>query len=327
MTKANQARLGWSFTIQHTRDIPVLPEPGSIEKALKAHGCSRYVFQLEEGGQLGKPHYQGCCVFEKPLSGRDFRELIKSYTRKVYRKGMLTYSPTHSLNDSEVYCQKTSGRIDGPWYWPPAHERYRGQDILQLEDLYPWQRLFWELFISGESEPHPRHIHLIVDEKGNSGKSAFSKMMRYRHPKETCVVPLGLSSAQMKSALVSVGPKKVYLIDMPRNSKHLLDVLCTIEELKRGMVTTSFYGKFNELLMPRPHIMIFSNHMPKMKLLSLDMWRVHTLNEEMDTIFHSAYDIARDQSRLEPSKNQAPDVFSDNSVKYKEEDITDEIIF
>ena len=324
-TKTNQPRLGWSFTIQHTRDIPVLPKAEWIEKALQAHGASRYVFQLEKGGQLGKPHYQGVCVFETPISGREFRELIKSYTRKVYRKGMLTYSPTHSLNDSEVYCQKTEARLEGPWYWPPAHERYRGQDIIQLEDLYPWQYLMWDIFIN--CTPHPRTIHLLVDEKGNSGKSAFAKMMRYRYPKETCVVPLGLSSAQMKAALVSVGAKKIYLIDLPRNSKHLLDVLCTIEELKRGMVTTCFYGKYNELLMPRPHIMIFANKMPKMKLLSLDMWRVNTLSEDMGFLFHDSDKIARDQARLEDSKNQRPDVFSDDCIKYKEEDITDEIIF
>ena len=179
--KTNQPRLGWSFVIQHTKDIKVLPRPECIEKAFQAHGCSRYVFQLEAGGQLGKSHYQGCCVFETPISGREFRELIKSYTRKVYRKGMLTYSPTHSLNDSEVYCQKTEGRLEGPWYYPPAHERYRGQDIIQLTDMYPWQYLMWDILIN--TDPHPRNITLLVDEKGNSGKSAFAKMMRYRHPK------------------------------------------------------------------------------------------------------------------------------------------------
>jgi hypothetical protein len=68
--------------------------------------------------------------------------------------------------------------------------------------------------------------------------------------------------------------------------------------------------------------------MPKMKLLSLDMWRVNTLSEDMGFLFHDSDKIARDQERLEAGKNPYPDVFSDNCIKLKqEEDLSDEIIF
>lgn len=74
--------------------------------------------------------------------------------------------------------------------------------------------------------------------------------------------------------------------------------------------------------------MIFANKMPKMKLLSLDMWRVNTLSEDMGFLFHDTSKLVRDQERLEDSKNQHPDVFSDNCIKLKqEEDLSDEIIF
>lgn len=326
----NQSRLGWSFTYNLVQGMESLPPHESLEKAFQSKGVSRYVFQLEAGAKKGRLHYQGCVVFELPITGREFRELIKSYTRKVYCAGCLTYSPTYSLNDSEIYCQKTESRLDGPWYWPPAHKRYRGQDVIGLEDMYPWQKFMHDSTI--RCDPHPRHVHCIVDPKGNAGKSVFTKMMVYRYSDEVCVVPLGLSAQQIKTALVSQGMKKIYLIDIPRNNKSIIDLMDTIEELKRGLVISSFYGKFNQLMMPRPHIILFSNHMPKMKLLSLDMWKVWSINEKKELVPHDAYDIDRDQKadKIRKSIGGRPLEFEQFLKDNKEAEINlldDEIIF
>ena len=212
MIKTNQPRLGWSFTFQTTKNNPELPKAEQIEKAFRKQGASRYSFQKEEG-KTGKPHFQGCVVFEEPISGRELRELIKSYTRKVFGKGSLTYTPTHSLDDSEIYCQKEEGRLEGPFLYPSADKRYRGQDLLKFADMYPWQQTMHQKTIV--DEPDPRTIHCIVDPNGNSGKSVFAKTLLWMYPKEVCVVPLGLTAAQMKTALISQGIRKVYLIDMP----------------------------------------------------------------------------------------------------------------
>lgn len=322
MNKTNQPRLGWSFTYQLVEGMESLPTHDLLEKAFQTKGASRYVFQLEAGTKYGRHHYQGAVVFDSPITGREFRELIKSYTRKVYCAGCLTYSPTHSLNDSEIYCQKTEGRLNGPWYWPPAHKRYRGQDIIQLEDMHPWQKAMHDSTVY--CNPHPRHLNCIVDRKGNTGKSVFAKMMVYLYPDEVCVVPLGLSAQQIKTALVSQGMKKIYLIDIPRNNKSIIDLMDCIEELKRGLVISSFYGKFNQLMMPRPHIILFSNHMPKMKLLSMDMWKVWTINEDKELVPHDAYEIDLSQRSHELRKNKDKPTDSDLFLKeYK----NDEIIF
>ena len=321
MTKVNQPRLGWSFTYGLVEGMESLPTHDLLEKAFQTKGASRYVFQLEAGTKHGRHHWQGAVVFDSPITGREFRELIKSYTRKVYRAGCLTYSATHSLNDSEIYCQKTEGRLMGPYYWPPAHRRYRGQDIIQLEDMYPWQKAMHDSTVY--CDPDPRDVNCIVDTKGNSGKSVFSKMMVYLYPDDVCVVPLGLSAQQIKTALVSQGMKKIYLIDIPRNNRSIVDLMDCIEELKRGLVISSFYGKFNQLMMPRPHIILFANHMPKMRLLSMDMWKVWSINKDKELVPHDAYEVdlaqKADLIRKSPGKPTDFELFRE----YKD----DEIIF
>ena len=324
MTKTNQPRLGWSFTYQLVEGMESLPSHQDLERAFQNKGASRYVFQLEAGTKQGRHHYQGCVVFDSPITGREFRELIKSYTRKVYCAGCLTYSPTHSLDDSEIYCQKTEGRLMGPYYWPPAHKRYRGQDIIRLEDMYPWQEFMHDSTVC--CDPHPRHVYCIVDPTGNSGKSVFTKMMTYLYPDEVCVVPLGLSAQQIKTALVSQGMKKIYLIDIPRNNKSVIDLMDCIEELKRGLVISSFYGKFNQLMMPRPHIILFANHMPKMRLLSMDMWKVYSINANKELVPHDAYEVDLAQ-KADKFRNQK-DKPTDFELFFKEYSIDeDEIIF
>ena len=149
-------------------------------------------------------------------------------------------------------------------------------------------------------------------------------MMVYLYPDEVCVVPLGLSAQQIKTALVSQGMKKIYLIDIPRNNKSIVDLMDCIEELKRGLVISSFYGKFNQLMMPRPHIILFSNHMPKMRLLSLDMWKLFTINEEKELVPHDAYEVDLAQRSHAMRKNKDKPTDSDLFYKdYKD----DEIIF
>ena len=95
-----------------------------------------------------------------------------------------------------------------------------------------------------------------------------------------------------------------------------------IEELKRGLVISSFYGKFNQLMMPRPHIILFANTMPKMKLLSMDMWKVFTINEDKELVSHDAYELDLAQRSHEFTKNNSKIGFSDE-LEYKD----DEIIF
>lgn len=77
-------------------------------------------------------------------------------------------------------------------------------------------------------------------------------------------------------------------------------------------------------MMPRPHIILFSNHMPKMKLLSMDMWKVWSINEKKELVSHDAYevDLAQKADIIRKSKAKPTD-FELFSKEYKD----DEVIF
>jgi len=258
-------------------------------EAFEKLGVSRYAFQLEKGELAGKHHLQGCVVFSKPIKGGTLRDLIRSKTRKFYNGGCFHYSPTADLTKSEIYSCKKETRIEGPWVYPK--DQYCGQDLLNEREYYPWQTYLFDVLVN--QDPHPRTIHVIVDPVGNSGKSVFTKGLAYEH--DACVIPLGLSSAQMKSALVNAGPKRIYVIDLPRNNKSYTDTFDCCEEIKRGFITSPFYGKLTQLFMPRPHIVLFANEMPDVSLLSLDMWKIYTLDDKMDLVHHKTLGILEAQ--------------------------------
>jgi hypothetical protein len=149
-----------------------------------------------------------------------------------------------------------------------------GQDIIQYEQLYPWQKDVHDMVVRQTADP--RSIHLVHDPGGGKGKSELVKMLSYNY--DACVIPLGLSSSQMKSAIVDAGPNSIYLLDLPRNNKSYKDIFDTIEEIKRGFVISSFHGKLKKLYMTRPHIVCFTNEWPKLYHLSFDMWRLHEIS-------------------------------------------------
>jgi hypothetical protein len=41
--------------------------------------------------------------------------------------------------------------------------------------------------------------------------------------------------------------------------------------------------------MPRPHVVLFANEMPEVSLLSLDMWKICTLDDEMQLVLHDTF--------------------------------------
>ena len=79
------------------------------------------------------------------------------------------------------------------------------------------------------------------------------------------------------------GPKRAYFIDLPRTQGFYDkkgDLLSVIEEVKNGHVMSSMYGKGGVLIMPHPHIFIFSNDALIYQSLSKDRREVYTLTEE-----------------------------------------------
>lgn len=252
----------------------LFPEYTLIERAIKKLKPQKYSFQLEKGSVSGRRHYQIFVVLEEPLTGRQVRESMKSVLRQYWSKGCMTTSPLHSQDDAEIYCHKEDTRVAGPWFFPKS--KYFGQDLVAKRKLYPWQRSL--LAIALAKKVDPRSIIYIHDQQGNVGKSEIAKHLAYHY--DACVVPLGLSSAQMKAAITGTYARKNYLVDLPRNNKSYREIYDTIEEIKRGFVISSFHGKLKNLFFERPNVFVFSNDLPDLRQMSFDMWQLYDIDPE-----------------------------------------------
>jgi len=72
----------------------------------------------------------------------------------------------------------------------------------------------------------------------------------------------------------------IILIDLPRDFEERHSIYTTIESLKNGRLTCTKYKGQNLLFCP-PHIVVFSNWPPKVKLLSLDRWHIYNIHNKI----------------------------------------------
>lgn len=280
MKKKSPALTTWFFTYQETVNNEC-PPAEDIVNLFANLDATHYAFQLEKGNESLRLHWQGNVKFKKPITGPDLRKAFKSAVRKTgdeewryFGKGCLTTRPCHDVSASTIYCLKEETRVDNSLQYLFPSNTYLGKDLVAYESMYSWQKSVYDLIIG--NIPDERAIHLICDPLGNSGKSTLAKGLAYNH--DACVIPLGLTSAQMKSAIVGNGPKSIYIIDLPRNNKSFTEIFDTIEEIKRGFVISCFHGKLQQMFMTRPHIVCFTNEFPDLSYLSFDMWRLYTIS-------------------------------------------------
>lgn len=286
MSKKFPALTAWSFTYGETVNNE-LPPADLITGILCDLDATHYAFQMERGTKKGRLHWQGNVKFKKPISGPDLRKAFKAAVRqggkdewRYYGAGCLTTTATHSVDRSTIYCLKEETRVEGsqPHIFPTY--TYLGKDLYSYDNMFPWQQGVYNKVVN--RQPDERAIYLIVDHMGNTGKSTFTKGLGYQH--DACVVPLGLTSAQMKSAIVGNGPRPLYVIDLPRNNRSYVEIFDTIEEVKRGFVISCFHGKLQQLYMSRPHVVCFANEFPDLSMLSMDMWRIYTISSSDKTL-------------------------------------------
>jgi len=263
--------------------------------------CTSYAFQHEEGEKTGRTHLQGYFSTKirkrQPSLIREFKaffELMEKETGAYYSiKDLTIQRMMGSKEEAIAYCTKTDTRVDPPETFG-VQQSYDASDldIFKKENvLYEWQkRLMKILFINDVqyklSEPDDREIIWIYDTYGNSGKSKFVKHICYELEQEACKLPFG-TSAQLRSACISAGPKELYFIDVPRTlgkEDRIYDIISVIEDIKNGFVVSSMYGKHEQLMFKPPHIVVFSNMQCPPGSLSGDRVKEYSIDFSKDLI-------------------------------------------
>lgn len=271
----------WCVTINETDGCP-LPSKEEVIKIFEQISLT-YVFQLEKGEETGRLHYQ--CAIKLKLRRRK-STLINVIRSALLKEHQWQFTPMYgSWEEAFDYCTKADTALEPPVTNLPY---YVGSDIKFLEDVskrYPWQEyLLGELFASSLSTfktPDDRKIYWIYDPQGNSGKSKFTKFL-VLHNSLCCKVPFG-TATQLRSSIISMGVKRLYIVDIPRTlgrDDDINSVITVLEDLKNGFVVSSMYGKNAQLLMDPPHVIVFSNMICPIEKMSSDRWILLTIDKD-----------------------------------------------
>ena len=261
----------YHFEITHNFELD-----DSVEEALNSAeyfktsllelGVDKFIFQLERGKISNRLHFQG--YFHIKVRNREttLNKLWKSIIEGTLKKGSrIKKSSTAGINNLKNYCMKTDTRIGGPW---ADKKLYLGEDL--PSELLPWQQDL-KNYILGEV--NPREIIWVYDKCGCGGKSIFSKYMCYYHD---CLLLSYGKTGDLLNLVSKNQNKKCYLFDLTRvkpDSFSNDDLYSSIEEIKKGHFINLKY-ETEQILMSKPHIIVFSNHLPQMKSLSIDMWNI-----------------------------------------------------
>lgn len=255
-----------------------LPPAQTVAVAFKALGDS-HTFQLEESSN-GMMHYQ-CCLSTKIRKTQN-TVLNDLHSELRYPRELIEVNRSIDFDAAKDYCSDKHKRAVGSeLYTTDSKLKYDDSDIKFLDEpkaRYLWQKKFMETFFD-EAEvnlktPDDRKVYWVQDTNGNSGKSKFSKWLVRRHNNITKIA-FG-SSNQLRSSVISEGIKEFYILDIPRtlgDDDSIHSVVSVIEDVKNGYVKSGMYGESKELFLKPPHIVVFTNKICPITLLSEDRWQ------------------------------------------------------
>lgn len=253
------------FSLMHTSIIDLFDQT-----------CEDYIFQLERGEEEDKLHYQ-CYV--RLIDKLRSRTLAVDWN--CHFPGN-TCSPASKKGNLALknYVMKPETRVAGPWGKRPI---YTGHDLNCMKHPNPFQQQVLDILAT---TPNDRTIHYLHEPSGGCGKSKLVKFLCYNNKAKR--IPMG-NAVQLKTFICQVGAASAYLIDIPRTTgaiEQLADLYSAIEEVKNGFVQSAMYGKVHQLYMEPPHILVFSNAKPKVARLSLDKWKIGTIDKDVFGQWH-----------------------------------------
>lgn len=230
--------------------------------------CKKYCFQQEKGEKNEGIHFQGRVSLKQK---KRESEAIKMFSKNLSK---FHVSVTSNENkDNDFYVLKEEGRIDGPF--TDLNEQFIPKDVEEMKTLRPFQKKIADL----GTEYDKRTVHIIYDPDGNNGKTSIVRwMMCY---KDAAEIPFCNEFRDVMRMGYDMGPKKIYFIDMPRAlpKNKMEQFFAAIEKLKSGYAYDD-RNHFKYRLFDRPQIFVFTNVMPDLSLLSKDMWKIWTIQNQ-----------------------------------------------
>lgn len=242
--------------------------------------CKKFTFQLEEGDETNRLHYQGRISF-----GTKTRTPHKEITEFGF-----DWSPTSDKNqDNDFYCIKSHTRVKGPWtdkdkkvFIPIQYRNIK---------LYHYQ----QTILDSADKFEPRICNVIYDPKGCSGKSTIAAIGELLHG--GIDMPMSNDFKELLGATCNIlrdtnnRNPRIMFFDMPRaiRKDQLYGLYSAIEQIKKGKVY-DFRYQYKCWWFNSPQIWVFTNCPPNTSLLSLDRWAIWEINNNKELVKFSAMD-------------------------------------
>lgn len=270
--KKTMSRPVASYEFRHTASRASLDD---IKKFCK-HFAKHWVFQKETSA-TGYVHWQGRLSLH--TKKRKHTILDECEDHDLIKPEHI--EPCHDAGTVFNYVTKDEGRTEGPFKdtdvdtFVPYH--------LDGITMRKWQQ---EILDTGAlANRCPRTIDVLVDSKGNNGKSIVAHYAALTG--SVVIIPpvndgekLVQSVCSLLSARSLRDPKIIFL-DLPRAlpKEKLGGMMNAVEQIKNGRVFDMRYH-YTEWWFHPPRVWVFTNRVPNEKDLSKDRWRYWTIDQE-----------------------------------------------
>jgi len=233
-------------------------------------------------------HFQGRLSLRKKKTKKLFLKMFVEWfmaikgvplTYAMHMLTLTTVSPEQDFVNSFKYTKKDESRVAGTFRsFPPT---YDGRDIETMDSTnpkYEWQAQLDKIIKDSDSD---RTVIVVYDPVGGAGKSKWIKKQLFYNP-NAIYVPIENTLERTLAALASAPAKSLYLIDVPRGNRTVnswFDLFKLCENLKNGMLTSSFGGKYTINLYNTATVVVMTNIDIRQddllyRQLSSDRWNV-----------------------------------------------------
>lgn len=234
--------------------------------------CKKWTFQREVGAKSGFKHYQG-------RVSTKVKTRVEALGKLLHAEGLtgLRASLTSEANQDNVfYVIKTDHTyVEGPW----SDKDFYCEVTRQVAEYRAMQARPWALQIERILKTWTfRQINLVFDRLGCSGKSLLTAHL---HQLQVAYAMPPMDSVEDIMNIALATKAKAYMIDMPRGltGKNLRALYVGLESLKNGVAYDKRYTWRLEHF-EAPALVVFTNTMPDLSLLSRDKWVLWTINHQ-----------------------------------------------
>jgi len=269
--------------------------PGELTRFL-FETSKAWSFQ-QETTQGNRIHYQGrMSLIQKKTKKQLLREfvdfidanILNGEPGKHHILSLITVSPEQDESASFRYTKKDASRIPGTFCSYP--KIYTGKDLELMDNTNP--KYNWQLqlnYLLSTLEVSDRQVIVIYDREGGRGKTKWCKRRLFYH-EDSMLVAVENSAQQTLAALSTSASKSLYMLDVPRakrSKESWGEIFRLCETLKNGLLTSTFYGKYNLSIFDTCTVVLFTNmniyEDPDLyEQLSHDRWLCFSIDSSWD---------------------------------------------